>query len=68
METLTARGEAVDVGQQLGLGHTWISHQTDVNGPCNHIKHTLSSTQAASIETNPNYSVDSMQCQSYHHV
>ena len=29
---LTARGQAVDVGQQLRLGNSWVSHQADVDG------------------------------------
>lgn len=33
---LTARSETVDVGQQLRLRHTRISHQTDVNVPYKH--------------------------------
>lgn len=28
---LTSRSQAVHVGQQLGLGNSWISHQADVD-------------------------------------
>ena len=32
--SLTSVGQAVNVGQQLGLGNTRIPHQTDVDVPC----------------------------------
>lgn len=31
MWTLTSRGQTVDVGQQLGLGHSRVAHQADVD-------------------------------------
>lgn len=30
MTALTSRSQTVNVGQQLGLGDSWVSHQADV--------------------------------------
>ena len=32
--TLTSWCNAVDIRQQLTLGHAWVSHQQDVDVPC----------------------------------
>lgn len=32
--TLTSWCNAVDIRQQLALGHSWVSHQQDIDVPC----------------------------------